>query len=134
LCYGARTADDLLYRREFELWRTRCNIDVRLTVDRATDDWDGRIGLVTALLPAASLDPSRTVAFACGPDAMMRATADELLRRGLSAEAIFVSLERNMKCAVGYCGHCQYGPEFICKDGPIFSYGRVKDLLTIREL
>jgi NAD(P)H-flavin reductase len=131
LC-GARTPDDLLYARQLERWDEKC--EVHVTVDRATGTWRGNIGVVTALIPRTPFDPQTAIAMVCGPEIMMRFTVRELLKRGVSENRIFLSLERNMKCATGFCGHCQFGPEFICKDGPVFCYDRVKPWLEINEL
>ena len=109
-------------------------MNVEVTVDRAGADWRGRVGVVTTLVPRAQFDPSNTVAFVCGPEIMMHFTQRELERHGVSDEHIWVSMERNMKCGVGFCGHCQFGPLFVCKDGPTFRYDRVASLLGIREV
>jgi NAD(P)H-flavin reductase len=132
--YGTRTPADLLYRRELELWRARLDLEVLVTVDRAGERWHGNVGVVTALIPKAPFDPARTIAMICGPELMMRFTAMKLEERGVPADRIYVSLERNMKCGVGLCGHCQCGSTFICKDGPVYRYGRVKHLFAIREV
>ncbi|MBM4295718.1 MAG: Ni/Fe hydrogenase subunit gamma [Deltaproteobacteria bacterium] len=134
IIYGARTPQDLLYRRELERWRGRFDLRVHVTVDAAPSDWKTNVGVVTALLPRARLDPFHTVAFLCGPGVMMRFTVRELLNLGLKEDRIFVSLERHMKCGLGMCGHCQLGPVFVCKDGPVFRYDRVKDWLDRREV
>ena len=134
LLYGARTPEDILYRRELERWRAHFGLEVYVTVDRATGAWHGSVGVVTKLVPRAPFDPKNTVALVCGPEIMMRFTAAELEKRGIAAEHIFVSMERNMKCAVGFCGHCQYGPNFVCRDGPVFQYSRVQSLLTKGEI
>jgi NAD(P)H-flavin reductase len=134
LLYGARTPADILYRRELEHWRGRFDLEVYITVDNATGAWHGSVGVVTKLVPRASFDPLKTVALVCGPEVMMRFTVKELEKRGVAAEHIYISMERNMKCAVGFCGHCQYGPHFICKDGPVFQYSQVQNLFTKREI
>lgn len=134
LLYGARGPEDVLYGRELERWRNRDGIAVEVTLDHATRGWAGHVGVVTTLVPRASFDPTNAVALVCGPEIMMRFAAQALAARGVPAERIFVSLERNMKCALGWCGHCQLGPAFVCKDGPVFPYARVQRLLTIREL
>jgi NAD(P)H-flavin reductase len=134
LLYGARTPEDILYRREVEHWRAHFDLEVNVTVDHATGKWRGSVGVVTKLIPMAPFDPRNTVAMICGPEVMMRFTAAELEKRGVAADDIFVSMERNMKCAIGQCGHCQYGPHFICKDGPVFQYSHVRDLLTTWEI
>lgn len=134
LLYGTRTPQDLLFRPELRRWGARRDLHVHVTVDRAVGQWRGNVGVVTTLIPHAPFDPSNSVAMVCGPEVMMRFTALELQKRGVPPERIFVSLERNMKCAIGFCGHCQYGPEFVCKGGPVFRYDRVKPLLNVREL
>jgi NAD(P)H-flavin reductase len=134
LIYGARTPADILYRKELEQWRARFDLEVYATVDRAQSGWRGNVGVVTALIPRAPFDPLTTLAMVCGPEIMMRFAVAELQKRGVSPDAIYLSMERNMKCAIGFCGHCQYGPAFICKDGPVFRYDRVKDWLAKWEV
>jgi len=132
--YGARRPEDLLYREELSRWRGRFDVRVHVTVDAAGADWRGPVGVVTTLISHARFDPPHTTAFICGPGVMMRFTVGDLLARGVPEEYIFVSLERNMQCGLGLCGHCQLGPLFVCKDGPVFSYARVKEWLTLREI
>lgn len=134
LFYGTRTPVDLLYRRQIEQWRGRLDVEVYVTVDRATDSWRGNVGVVTRLIPKASFDPLDTVAMVCGPEVMMRFTIMELLKCGVGEEQIFLSMERNMKCAIGFCGHCQFGPTFICKDGPVLRYDRIQSWFGKREI
>ncbi|HTK11186.1 MAG TPA: FAD/NAD(P)-binding protein [Ktedonobacteraceae bacterium] len=134
LLYGARTPEDILYRKECERWRAHLDLDVAVTVDRASSDWRGSVGVVTRLISRASFEPHKTLALICGPEVMMRFSAAELEKCGVSATHIFLSLERNMKCAIGFCGHCQFAPVFVCKDGPVFSYSRIRDLLLKREI
>ena len=134
LLYGARTPEDILYRHELEQWRAQFDLEVDVTVDRATGSWRGSVGVVTRLIPRASFDPNNTIAMVCGPEIMMRFTAAELEKRGVALENIYVSMERNMKCAIGMCGHCQYGPNFVCKDGPVFQYSQIQGLLSKREV
>jgi NAD(P)H-flavin reductase len=134
LLYGARTPRDILYRRELENWRAHFDLEVYVTVDRAITGWHGSVGVVTRLVSRAPFDPRATVALVCGPEIMMRFSAMELENRGVAAERIFVSMERNMKCAIGLCGHCQYGPYFVCKDGPVFQYSRVQNWLAKGEI
>jgi NAD(P)H-flavin reductase len=134
LLYGVRTPEDLLYRRELEKWRGSLDMDIYVTVDRSTGHWRGNVGVVTSLIPRAPFDPLNTIAFICGPEIMMRYTVLELFKRGVAESSMYVSLERNMKCAIGFCGHCQFGPFFLCKEGPVFRYDRVKDWMSIREL
>jgi NAD(P)H-flavin reductase len=134
LLVGARTPADLLYRHELEVWRGRLDAEVDVTVDSADSEWRGRVGLVTKLIPGAAFDPRNATAFVVGPEVMMRFTVAALLERGIPKERIHVSLERNMRCGVGHCGHCQLGPTLICRDGPVFPYSEVESLLEVREL
>jgi NAD(P)H-flavin reductase len=134
ILYGTRTPADILYRRELERWRSRFDLEVYLTVDRAMSGWRGSVGVVTTLIPKAPFNASNAVAMVCGPEIMMRYAVNDLAKRGVPLDNIAVSLERNMKCGIGLCGHCQYGPEFICKDGAVFSYSSVKHLFMRREL
>jgi NAD(P)H-flavin reductase len=134
IVYGARTPGDILYYHELEGWRGRFDVRVHVTVDTAPADWRGRVGVVTKIMSQARFDPTHTTALVCGPGVMMRFTVQELISRGVSPDNIFVSLERNMQCGMGLCGHCQLGPVFICKDGPVFPYSRVKDWFEKREV
>lgn len=133
LLYGARRPDELLFPDECEAWR-RAGVQVEVTVDHAGVSWPGHHGVVTTLIRHARFAGETAAAFICGPEVMMRYTAAELEQCGVPAERICVSMERNMKCAVGFCGHCQLGPEFICMDGPVFAWPRMRRLMTIREL
>jgi NAD(P)H-flavin reductase len=134
LLYGARSPREILYARELRGWRRRFDVDVEVTVDRAPVDWKGAVGVVTKLVDRSSFEPGSAMALLCGPEVMMRFGVTALERRGVPGANMFVSLERNMKCAVGLCGHCQLGPYFVCRDGPVFPYDRVKALLTVREV
>ena len=134
LLYGARSPADLLFQKDLESWRGRFDVTVEVTVDRAEAGWHGRVGFVTNLVDLPQLSPSESVAFVCGPELMMRFSCRELARRGIPTDRIHVSLERNMKCGCGLCGHCQLGPVFVCKDGPVFPLQEVAGLVTVREL
>jgi NAD(P)H-flavin reductase len=136
LFYGTRTPADLLFRDELLSWRSRFDMQVYVTVDTDTADtpWRGDVGVVTALIPRARFDPAATTAFVCGPEVMMRFGSMALAGEGVALERIHISAERSMKCAVGHCGHCQYGPDFVCKDGPVYPYDQVAARLRIREL
>jgi len=134
LLVGARTPAELLYQHELEMWRGRFDTEVDVTVDTAGSDWHGRVGLVTKLIPDAAFDPATATAFVVGPELMMRFTVAALVERGVPKERIHVSLERNMQCGVGHCGHCQLGPKLICRDGPVFPYPEVEALMEVREL
>lgn len=132
LLYGARSPDDVIFREELEQWRDR--VEVAVSVDYAHPGWNGHVGFVTGLIPRARFDPADTVAMLCGPEVMMRFAANGLRERGVHEHRIFLSMERNMKCATGQCGHCQFGPTFVCKDGPVFAYDRISRLLTMQEI
>jgi len=134
LLYGARSPLDLLYRVELEEWANRQHVEVIVTVDRSDTSWKGYVGVVTNLFSYIKLDAPSTVAYVCGPETMMKYTVAELERRGVGQGQVYISMERNMKCAVGSCGHCQYGPYFICKDGPVFPLPQVAHLLERKEL
>jgi len=134
LLYGARTPEDLLYSKEIERWRQRSDFKVDVTVDRASPAWRGNVGVVTTLIPKATFDPPSTIAMVCGPEIMMRFTVADLRKRGVPTENIYISMERNMKCGFGFCGHCQFGRFFVCRDGPVFRYDRVKDLIGKGEI
>jgi NAD(P)H-flavin reductase len=132
--YGSRTPDQLLYVRQLERWRGRADIDLAVTVDAASPGWRGSVGVVPTALPDADLDPDRTLALLCGPEIMMRLTADALCDRGIPAARVRLSMERNMTCGIGLCGHCQLRELFVCLDGPVFGYDRIRDLMTVRGL
>jgi NAD(P)H-flavin reductase len=138
LVIGARRPADLLYTREYEAWRA-CGVDVRLTVDRpgldaAAVPWAGPVGLVTKPLSTVPIDGEWTSAFLCGPEPMMRAAAGALAVRRVPPKRIVLSLERSMKCGIGVCGHCQLGPDLICRDGPCARYDHAGPLLDVKEL
>lgn len=132
--YGGRSPLDLLYRVELEKWANDFGVEALVTVDRGDSSWKGHIGVVTSLFSYIKLDARETIAYVCGPEIMMKYTIDELDRRGVPQDQIYLSMERNMKCAVGFCGHCQYGPTFICKEGPVYPLPRVRSLLDKKEL
>lgn len=157
LLYGARTPEDILFLEQLEEWRGHLDWTVEVTVDNARapapektssktsassktpaesagERWLGRVGVVTKLVGRALFDSERTLAIICGPEIMMRFSVQELAHAGLSESAMYISMERNMKCAVGFCGHCQYGSSFVCKDGPVFNYAEIKSRLAVREL
>lgn len=134
LLYGARTPADLLYKDDLLGWESTPNINVETTVDHATANWWGDVGLVTRLLPRTPYTPGETVAFVCGPEVMMRAVARELRGDGVPARNIWISMERNMKCGIGFCGHCQYGKTFLCRDGPVGRYADFANRMTVDEI
>jgi len=134
LIIGARTPESLLYADEYEDWR-RGDVSVQVTVDRATDQWCGNVGAVTTTLERLVLDNARSTALVtCGPEIMMKYVAHSGLRRGILADRIWVSMERNMQCAVGLCGHCQWGAAFVCKDGPVLRYDQVQSYFPVEAL
>jgi NAD(P)H-flavin reductase len=122
--YGARTPDDILFTHEMLGWIHRPGFQIEITVDRADLSWRGHVGVVTRLLRRESVAPDATYLI-CGPEIMMRFTVNTLTAAGVPAERMFLAMERHMKCAAGFCGRCQYGPFFVCKDGPIFRYDQL---------
>lgn len=134
ILYGARTPSDILYRRDLEKLSARLDIQVFVTVDRATAGWRGSIGVVTPMIRRSPFDATNAIALVCGPEIMIRYATQEFVRRGLPTERLFVSMERNMKCGIGLCGHCQFGTHFVCRDGPVFSFGQIDPLLQVREI
>jgi NAD(P)H-flavin reductase len=134
LLYGTRRPEDILYRRELERWRSKFDLEIQVTVDQGSSRWKGNVGVVTTLIGRCAFEPANAVALLCGPEVMMRFALMELQRQGVPPEQIFLSMERNMKCAIGFCGHCQYGPTFICKDGPVFRFDRIAPLFGKAEI
>jgi NAD(P)H-flavin reductase len=132
LLVGSRSPDALLFGDEFDTWARQ--LDLQVIVDHADRTWEGRVGVVTDLVDTARFDAGSALALVCGPEVMMRFAARALLDAGVSADRVRISMERNMKCAIGHCGHCQFGAEFVCKDGPVFTYADVERLLRIREV
>jgi len=132
--YGARSPKDLLFRKQLAAWGRLPDSQVLATVDYGGTSWRGHVGVVTALFRHLRLHPGETVALICGPEIMMRIVARQLEARGLPDSEIYLSMERNMKCAVGSCGHCQLGPYFVCKDGPVFSYQQLRPWVVHHEL
>ena len=131
--HGARSPADLLFREEFPAWR-EAGIEVLETVDLGDPDWEGPIGFVTPLMRRFRAPIDETRVMACGPEIMMRFVGQEALSMGVARSRIFLSMERNMSCAVGLCGHCQYGPVFICKEGPVFPYHMLEPYLHVEDL
>jgi NAD(P)H-flavin reductase len=134
LLYGARRPEELLYEPELETWRGRLDLEVAVTVDNAEPSWRGQVGLVTQLIPRAQLDPEQTLALVCGPDLMMQFVADSLREVGIAADRVRLSMERNMQCGIGLCGHCQLREFFLCVDGPVLPLSRLEQVLAVREL
>lgn len=134
LLYGARSPEDILFGEDLAHWAQRDRVVVEVTVDYGPPSWTGRVGLVTSLVPRAGFDPAHAWALVCGPEVMMRSVATALLARGVPPDRIRLSLERNMKCGVGLCGHCQLRELFLCVDGPVLGYDRLAPLMDVREL
>ena len=134
LLYGTRTPDDILFEKELHDWLARFDIDVILSVDRSVPGWHGHAGVIPNFIQGTDFDPKNACAMICGPEIMMNFSVKALLARGMKAEDIYISMERNMKCAVGHCGHCQFGAFFICKDGPVFSYPEVSGIIGLKEI
>ena len=132
--YGARSPRDMIFRRQLADWARLPDTQVLLTVDYGGLNWHGYVGVVSSLFRYVRIQPFHTVALICGPEIMMRYTIYELESRGLPAADLYLSMERNMKCGIGFCGHCQHGPNFICKDGPIFTYQQMRPWITRYEL
>jgi NAD(P)H-flavin reductase len=130
---GARTPADLIFTHEYGVWRG-AGAQLLVTVDRAEPGWRGSVGVVTTLLSRARFAGHRTVAFVCGPEVMMRFAARDLSYLGVPPQEVRVSLERNMRCGVARCGHCQLGPWLVCRDGPVVDWDRAASLLSVKEL
>jgi NAD(P)H-flavin reductase len=134
LLVGARSQKDLLFSKDLEQWRGQNGVQVKVTIDSAGREWKGNVGVVTTLIPRVRFDPANTMALLCGPEVMMRFSIRELVNGGVLEDNIYLTMERNMKCAIGFCGHCQFGPAFICKDGPVFSFDKIKRSFNVREI
>lgn len=131
---GTRSPDNLVFRDELVRWIGERDMQCLVTVDHASPDWPGHVGTILQQIQQAEFDPENAIACICGPEIMMRHTAEALTRRGMRAASIHLSLERNMKCALGRCGHCQFGPHFLCREGPVFRYDRIAPLLGTAEV
>ena len=133
LLYGARTPQQILYGDDLRRWE-EAGIDVSVTIDQGDETWNGQIGVVTQFIHSHLPHPENTLILICGPEIMIRYAIQELLQSAVDPGMVYLSMERNMQCGVGFCGHCQYGPYFLCKDGPVFSYEQIKQWLPIHEL
>ena len=131
---GARSPDEVLFHDELSEWRSRVDLDVEVTVDHARAGWHGNVGVVTSLIPRIAIDPDAVFAFVCGPEIMMRFASSALRDAGVPAERIQLSLERNMACAIAHCGHCQLGPTFVCREGPVYTLDAIAPLLNVKAL
>ncbi len=133
LLYGGRSPDQLLFTDELEEWSQR-GVEVHVTVDSAGPEWLGHVGVVTRMIGRAGIDGERAFVMSCGPEVMMRFLVAGLSEHGVSEERMFVSMERNMQCGIGHCGHCQLGPTLVCRDGPVYRWSEIEPWLRIREL
>jgi NAD(P)H-flavin reductase len=133
LLYSGRSPDELLFTVELDEWSQR-GLEVMVTVDAASEDWDGHVGVVTRLVRHAALKPGALVAMTCGPELMMRFLVAALSAHGIGPDSVYVSMERNMQCGIGRCGHCQLGPTLVCRDGPVYRWPEVGQWVAIREL
>lgn len=134
LCYGSRGTDDILYEDDLHTWRGRFDTNVHVTVHSAPSGYRGRIGSVAAAIRVAHIDGENSQAFVCRSESMTKPAVDALREKGVTNDRIWVTLERNMKCGIGLCGHCQFGPTFMCKDGPVYRYDQIERYFTTREL
>jgi NAD(P)H-flavin reductase len=134
LLYGARSRSELLFLSEIRRWARTGRMDTSVSVDQAPRGWRGIVGHVTALVPRARFRPEETIVFVCGPEVMMRFTALAIEGRGVPRERIHLCMERSMKCGIRRCGHCQFGPHFVCDDGPVYSYARIEPWMRIRAV
>ena len=125
IMHGVKTPRDLLYKERFDEWATHEDTQVLLASDQPGRAWHYHVGIVTELFDMVELDPLNTIALMCGPEIMMRAGAKHLAARGVPKQQMYLSMERNMQCGVGLCGHCQVGPYFACKDGPVMAYDKI---------
>jgi len=134
ILYGARSPRDVVFRDELGKWVERGDIHVEISLDRGDSAWLGHVGVITRFIPWVEIDPVNTVAMVCGPEVMMRFSVRELQTLGIQDGSIFLSMERNMRCGLGHCGHCQFGGDFVCKEGPVFSYEYAGERLMVQEV
>jgi NAD(P)H-flavin reductase len=132
--YGSRGTDDILYERDLHAWRGRFDLEVHVTVHTAHSGYRGRVGSVAAAVKIGRFDGENAVAFICRSEALTRPAVQALQDRGMTTDRIYVTLERNMKCGIGFCGHCQFGPTFMCKEGPVYRFDSIEKIFAIREL
>ncbi len=128
---GIKHSDDFIFKKYYQQWQQEKNTSVYVAADQAGPQWPFSSGHVTDFIDQIAIDPNNTIAMMCGPEGMMKVAAHSLVKKNMREEDVFLSMERNMHCAIGHCGHCQYGPHFICKDGPIFSYNKIKKLFDV---
>jgi sulfite reductase subunit B len=128
---GCRTSKDFLYRKQIESWAKRDDLDMELTVDEGDGQWQGNVGVVTTILDDLKMDPSNGIAVVCGPPIMMKFATMKLLDLGFKTSNLYISMEKNMSCGFGKCGHCRLGTYYTCKDGPVFRYDKISDYPNI---
>ncbi len=128
---GCRTSQDFLYRKQIESWAKRDDLDMELTVDEGDGQWQGNVGVVTTILDDLKMDPSNGIAVVCGPPIMMKFATMKLLDLGFKTSNLYISMEKNMSCGFGKCGHCRLGTYYTCKDGPVFRYDKISDYPNI---
>ena len=131
---GVKHADDLIWRDRYEHWMTLKDVEVHMAADVATKQWRWHVGRVTELCDQIHIDPQRTIVMMCGPEPMILPSIDCLLIHGVDESSVRFSMERNMQCGIGQCGHCQLGDKFLCKDGPVFNFPEIKNLLSVKHL
>lgn len=132
--YGCRSREAIIFDEDLAAWAQNDDLELLVTVDRADQAWGGRVGAITTLIDSQTFDPQSVLAMVCGPSLMMRFVVAALTGASCPESSIFVSMERNMKCAIGQCGRCQYGPHFVCRDGPIFRYDKIGSLFRIADI
>jgi NAD(P)H-flavin reductase len=125
---GAKNPSEILFRKQFDMWKHREDFDLIMTVDQPDDSWDGEVGLVTRLFERLEIDPAATFGAICGPPVMYKYVIDEMRKKEMDADRIYVSFERRMKCGIGKCGHCGVGHQYACIDGPVFNYWEAMNL------
>ena len=126
--FGARTPEDFIYKNTlFDSWQKIEGVNIKLTVDRGTGDWKGHVGVVTSILDPEDVDIENAVAVVCGPPVMMKYATQKLVEFEFAPKDIYLSMEKNMSCGIGKCGHCMIGKYYVCKDGPVFTYDQIKD-------
>jgi len=129
ILYGARTPTDLVYKQELEEWGKRSDVELHVTVDAAQPGWTGTVGVVPSLFKHVAIHPESTLAYVCGPPIMIRIAIQDLLALGFKEEAVISTLERMMQCGIGKCNHCAIGHRYVCRDGPVFNYGQIRELV-----
>jgi len=128
---GCKTPQELLYRSELGDWAKRKDLDIKLTVDKGDSEWKENVGVVTTILDGVEMDYENGIAIVCGPPVMMKFSTKKLIEMGYKEENIYLSMEKNMSCGIGKCGHCRIGTYYVCKDGPVFTYDKVKNFSNI---